>query len=190
MKTVAILLPDERHANRTREQAARIICGRVIMFRCCQLGTCAPRWCPCRDGYRAVLRARVRDHLGARGPRGAGLDHIRRRPPTRSRAPVSALSARFSRRWRSPGPAGGATGFGRWRTNPAWILLALARPARAPGRDGSLRRHRGPPAQWFYPPSTPETVAALVVFPLGEEFGWRGFAYPRLAARFGVCAAA
>jgi membrane protease YdiL (CAAX protease family) len=38
----------------------------------------------------------------------------------------------------------------------------------------------------LHPPSTPEAVAALVVFPLGEEFGWRGFAYPRLVARFGA----
>jgi len=29
-------------------------------------------------------------------------------------------------------------------------------------------------------------VAALVVFPLGEEFGWRGFAHPRMVSRHGV----
>jgi len=28
-------------------------------------------------------------------------------------------------------------------------------------------------------------MAALVMFPLGEEFGWRGFAHPRLARRHG-----
>ena len=38
----------------------------------------------------------------------------------------------------------------------------------------------GQPAHWFYPPTRPEHFAALVMFPLGEEFGWRGFAYPRL----------
>jgi membrane protease YdiL (CAAX protease family) len=43
----------------------------------------------------------------------------------------------------------------------------------------------GHPAQWFYPPVLPEHVAALVVFSVGEEFGWRGFAYPRLAERHG-----
>jgi hypothetical protein len=44
----------------------------------------------------------------------------------------------------------------------------------------------GHPTQWFYLPNTPELAAALVVFPLGEEFGWRGFAHPRLVARFGA----
>src|SRR5204863_7884327 len=43
----------------------------------------------------------------------------------------------------------------------------------------------GHPARWLHPPSTPEAMAALVVFPLGEEIGWRGFAHPRLVARFG-----
>lgn len=43
----------------------------------------------------------------------------------------------------------------------------------------------GTPAQWFYPPVIPEHVAALVFFSFGEEFGWRGFAYPRMAARYG-----
>jgi len=38
---------------------------------------------------------------------------------------------------------------------------------------------------WLNTPATPEAMAALVVFPLGEEFGWRGFAHPRAAARFG-----
>ena len=37
----------------------------------------------------------------------------------------------------------------------------------------------------FYLPNTPAFVAAAVVFPLGEEIGWRGYALPRLIARFG-----
>lgn len=44
----------------------------------------------------------------------------------------------------------------------------------------------GQPSAWLHPPSTPEQLAALVVFPLGEEFGWRGFAHPRLVARHGL----
>jgi membrane protease YdiL (CAAX protease family) len=77
--------------------------------------------------------------------------------------------------------------FGRWRTNPLWILVALL---------GAPLVHAiatllfvavgGHPTQWFYPPNSPELLAALVVFPLGEEFGWRGFAHPRLVARFGA----
>src|SRR5450631_4124888 len=73
--------------------------------------------------------------------------------------------------------------FGRWRTSPAWVpaaplvhLIATALFVAIGGR----------PDSWFHPPNTPEAVAALVVFPLGEEFGWRGFAHPRMVSRFGV----
>lgn len=76
--------------------------------------------------------------------------------------------------------------FGRWRTSPVWILVALALPfplhLAANLIEVALGGH---PAQWFYPPVEPERIAALIMFPLGEEFGWRGFAYPRLAERHG-----
>jgi membrane protease YdiL (CAAX protease family) len=76
--------------------------------------------------------------------------------------------------------------FGRWRTSPAWVLAALLTPAAvqlpATVIEVALGGH---PAHWFYPPTTPAHVAALVVFPIGEEFGWRGFAYPRLARAYG-----
>jgi membrane protease YdiL (CAAX protease family) len=39
--------------------------------------------------------------------------------------------------------------------------------------------------RWFYPPDQVPFVLALVFFSLGEEIGWRGFAYPRLADRYG-----
>jgi membrane protease YdiL (CAAX protease family) len=78
--------------------------------------------------------------------------------------------------------------FGRWRTNPMWLALALvAAPAvhtAARALDVALfGEHLG---GWFAPPVTSEQLAALVVFPLGEEFGWRGFAYPRIVERLGV----
>ena len=77
--------------------------------------------------------------------------------------------------------------FGRWRTNVAWMPLALATPAAVHLIATALFvAIGGRPTQWFYPPSTPEAMAALVVFPLGEEFGWRGFAHPRMVARFGL----
>jgi membrane protease YdiL (CAAX protease family) len=76
--------------------------------------------------------------------------------------------------------------FGRWRTRPSWIvfglLLPLAVQLPATLLEVALGGH---PAHWFYPPVRPEHFAALVMFPLGEEFGWRGFAYPRLAQRHG-----
>jgi membrane protease YdiL (CAAX protease family) len=76
--------------------------------------------------------------------------------------------------------------FGRWRTSVGWIALALVGPAALHLLATALEVVTGGhPAQWLYPPMTPEQVAALVVFPLGEEFGWRGFAQPRLVRRYG-----
>jgi uncharacterized protein len=77
--------------------------------------------------------------------------------------------------------------FGRWRTNPAWIVMALCAPAAVHALATALYvAIGGHPAQWFHPPITSEQVAALVVFPIGEEFGWRGLAQPRMARRHGL----
>jgi membrane protease YdiL (CAAX protease family) len=77
--------------------------------------------------------------------------------------------------------------FGRWRTNPAWIVMAFATPLAVHAVATALFvALGGRPDRWFHPPATPEALAALVVFPLGEEFGWRGFAQPRMTARFGA----
>jgi membrane protease YdiL (CAAX protease family) len=76
--------------------------------------------------------------------------------------------------------------FGMWRTDPIWIALAFLLPlaVQLPATliEVALGGH---PAHWFYPPVRPEHFAALVMFPLGEEFGWRGFAYPRLERLYG-----
>ena len=78
-------------------------------------------------------------------------------------------------------------GFGRWRTRPAWVLLAfLAAPLVHLIATALFVAIGGHPDRWFHPPNGPEAFAALVVFPLGEEFGWRGFAHPRMASRYGV----
>ena len=76
--------------------------------------------------------------------------------------------------------------FGRWRTNPIWIVVGLFVPL-AVHLPATLIEVAlgGQPAHWFYPPVRPEHFGALVMFPLGEELGWRGFAYPRLAERHG-----
>jgi membrane protease YdiL (CAAX protease family) len=76
--------------------------------------------------------------------------------------------------------------FGRWRTNPAWVLLALFAPMAAHLiATALLVVIGGEPTRWFHPPTTPERIAALVVFSIGEEFGWRGFAHPRMVERWG-----
>ncbi len=77
--------------------------------------------------------------------------------------------------------------FGRWRTDPRLIVLALLTPVACHLAATALFVViGGQPARWFHPPATAEALAALVVFPIGEEFGWRGFAYPKLAEHFGV----
>lgn len=77
--------------------------------------------------------------------------------------------------------------FGRWRPT-SWLLVpaALFVPAAlhfvATLIEVALG---GAPARWFYPPTEPQTIVALVLFSVGEEFGWRGFAHPRALATFG-----
>jgi membrane protease YdiL (CAAX protease family) len=76
--------------------------------------------------------------------------------------------------------------FGRWRTRPAWPLVALAAPLAVHTLARALYvAVTGHAVRWLDEPRTPEALAALFVFPLGEEFGWRGFAHPRLFERLG-----
>jgi membrane protease YdiL (CAAX protease family) len=80
-----------------------------------------------------------------------------------------------------------AEAFGRWRANPVWVGVALLAPLVihlvATTIYVGLGGH---PDSWLHPPDTAESLAALVVFPLGEEFGWRGFAHPRMVERHGL----
>jgi len=80
--------------------------------------------------------------------------------------------------------AGGV--FRPWRTRPQWIVLALLAPLATHLLALALYALLvGPPARWLHPPVTAQHIAAMVVFSIGEELGWRGFLQPRLAARFG-----
>jgi membrane protease YdiL (CAAX protease family) len=79
--------------------------------------------------------------------------------------------------------------FGRWRTSFVWVVVALFTPMAIHSLGNVLELAcGGRPSAWFHPPGTPEQIAALVVFSLGEEFGWRGFAHPRVVQRFGPVA--
>jgi uncharacterized protein len=76
--------------------------------------------------------------------------------------------------------------FGRWRTKSIWIPIALLLPA-AIHLPATLIEVAlgGRPQQWFYPPTQPELVVAMVMFSFGEEFGWRGLAHPRAVEKLG-----
>jgi membrane protease YdiL (CAAX protease family) len=79
-----------------------------------------------------------------------------------------------------PGKQLGAV-FGRWRTPLVWPALALLVPLALRVAAAALTALFGAElSHWAYPPASPERWAALFFFPFGEEFGWRGFAYPRL----------
>jgi membrane protease YdiL (CAAX protease family) len=74
---------------------------------------------------------------------------------------------------------------GTWRVGAQWYLAALLLPGAIFVIAASTYNALGHHEQLLYLPNTPAFVAAAVVFPLGEEIGWRGFALPRLIERFG-----
>ncbi len=77
--------------------------------------------------------------------------------------------------------------FGRWRAPVPWVLLALFCPMLVHLVALGLAAAFGAsPERYLHPPQKPEQMAALLVFPFGEELGWRGFAYPRFVARLGL----
>jgi uncharacterized protein len=79
--------------------------------------------------------------------------------------------------------------FGRWRTPALWVVVGLFTPmAFHLGANVLEVALGGRPSQWFHPPFRPEHFAALVMFSVGEEFGWRGFAQPRMVQRYGFVA--
>jgi hypothetical protein len=65
--------------------------------------------------------------------------------------------------------------FGRWRTQPGWILLALLLPIAVRTLAVALfAASGGRPVQWFWPPAGREQAAALVVFPWERSSAPRG----------------
>ncbi len=93
---------------------------------------------------------------------------------------------------------GGPGGTGRfwrsiwqWRVSPIWYVVALALPAVGyvivRGVYGLIAADAGP---WLFPPADAQRVAAMIIAPIGEEIGWRGFALPRLQQRYSRLTAA
>ena len=76
-----------------------------------------------------------------------------------------------------------------WRVGAIWYLVALfGFGAVYVAGSGVYRLIFGSSAagQWLYPPENAEHLIAMVLFPLVEEPGWRGFALPRLQERLGA----
>ena len=69
-----------------------------------------------------------------------------------------------------------------WRVGPLWYVAALALPGAAFVVPALVWGHS---ERLLYPPSNAAFALAAIVFPFGEEIGWRGFALPRLIERFG-----
>jgi membrane protease YdiL (CAAX protease family) len=76
-----------------------------------------------------------------------------------------------------------------WRVGARWYLAALVLPGALFVVAAAVYNAFGHSEQLVYPPNQPAFVAAAVVFPFGEEIGWRGFALPRLRDRHGPLAA-
>lgn len=78
---------------------------------------------------------------------------------------------------------------GTWRVGFSWYLAALLLPGGIFVLGAATWNALGHAEPLLYPPDNAAFMAAAVVFPLGEEIGWRGFALPRLTRRVGPLAA-
>jgi membrane protease YdiL (CAAX protease family) len=97
--------------------------------------------------------------------------------------------------WRMPGAGGARALFRqmkRWRVHPLWYVIALLLPVPLllAGNVIWLGLGRQSLVWLTLPGALPFAIGAAIVPPLGEEFGWRGFAQPRLQRRIGALWAA
>lgn len=67
----------------------------------------------------------------------------------------------------------------------AWFAVAFVAFPLVWGLAAVVARGLGADVAWAYPPETSQHVIAMVLVPLVEETGWRGFALPRLLAHGG-----
>ena len=80
--------------------------------------------------------------------------------------------------------------FARFRirqVGAAWYLVAFGIFAAIYVTGTAVYRTLGgtDAGRWLYPPENAQHVAAMILMPLVEEPGWRGFALPRLQPRLG-----
>jgi membrane protease YdiL (CAAX protease family) len=77
----------------------------------------------------------------------------------------------------------------RGKVGAVWYLAALGLPGGIFIVAAAAYNLFGHAEPLLYPPDQAAYVLAAVVFPIGEEIGWRGFALPRLLERNGPVAA-
>ena len=76
----------------------------------------------------------------------------------------------------------------RWRTGARWYAIVLVLPGIAFGTSWLVAKASGGGDMSQFNPWIPAIVAGLLAGLL-EEYGWSGFAFPRLQARFGFLGA-
>jgi uncharacterized protein len=76
----------------------------------------------------------------------------------------------------------------QWRVNWPWYAVAALLPVALTLAAGGVHRLLGGAAP-AGPGDPPALIAILALLVVGEEIGWRGFALPRLQARFGALGA-
>lgn len=116
------------------------------------------------------------------------LAYLQHRPPSSGALALAGLSA-FGPTLAALLVARGVRGsiVWRWQTHFRWLAIGIAMPIVVHQLANVLAVAVGsPPERWLYLPERPEDFAALVVFPIGEELGWRGYAQPRLTDRYGM----
>jgi uncharacterized protein len=95
--------------------------------------------------------------------------------------------------WLLPGAGGARPLFRqvrRWRVRPIWYLVALFGPVPLLLTGNLIWMALGKPSVvWFAVPLA-GAIGSVIAGSLGEEFGWRGFAQPRLQQRVGALWAA
>jgi len=75
-----------------------------------------------------------------------------------------------------------------WRVGMRWYIVALTGFAAIYVGGTAVYKLCGGtvPVRWLYPPENGQHIAALVLMPIVEEPGWRGFALTRLQQRHGA----
>jgi membrane protease YdiL (CAAX protease family) len=89
--------------------------------------------------------------------------------------------------WRERGRAGLRELFQRlWavRVSPMYMFLGLFLPGMLLSAVLWLMRSAGYEGAWYFVPSAPRLFVGLVIS-VAEEVGWRGYALPRLTAKYG-----